>query len=98
MFHDLLEAAQSNALFASFETIQRRGWEAQPLGKLRESQITPTCAEKFPELTFERGRHAGSLAGGSFRMWNICRLCALQSQRFLKPSAPRSIRLQNRLS
>jgi len=34
--HDLLETAQGDALFASFETIER-GWrEAEPFGKLCE--------------------------------------------------------------
>lgn len=70
-FHDLLESAQRDALFAAFQTIERGRGQAKSLGKLGVREFAAPLAQELSELAFERHRHAGSLADELFRMWNI---------------------------
>jgi hypothetical protein len=66
-----LETAKGDALIAILEAMQRGRWQTEPPRKLRIRHFTPSFAQKFPKLAFERAAHIASLPERSFRMWNI---------------------------
>ena len=70
--HDLLKIAQRDALTALFQTMKRRGRQADLSGELSIGLVAAFLAEKTAELFFERVAHPVMLAKGLFRLWNNC--------------------------
>ena len=60
--HDLLQAAEGDALRALFEAVQGRGREAELFGKLGEGHLPAPGAEEFAELRFQWGGHGAEAA------------------------------------
>ena len=68
--HDLLEAAQRNALLALLQTMKRRGGKSELFGKLGKSHVTALPAKKRSKLFFQSVTHPAMLADISFRLRN----------------------------
>lgn len=60
--HDLLQAAEGDALGALFEAVEGRGREAELAGKLGVGHLAAAGAEEFSELSFQFGWHAAQAA------------------------------------
>ena len=70
--HDLLEAAERDALLALFQTMNRRGRQSEFFGKLGKRHIAAFFAEKRRELFFQSVTHPVMLANYLFRLRNNC--------------------------
>ena len=68
--HDLLKVSQRDALLALFQTMERRGRQADFPGEFGKSQAAAFPAKEGAELFFERVTHRGILANRSFHLWN----------------------------
>jgi hypothetical protein len=68
--HDLLEAAQRNALLALLQTMNRRGGQSELFGKLGKSHVTAFLAKKRSKLFFQSVAHPAMLANNLFRLRN----------------------------
>ena len=68
--HDLLKAAQCNALLALLQAMERRGGEPELFGELGKSHITAFLAKKRSELLFQSVAHPAMLANNLFRLRN----------------------------
>jgi hypothetical protein len=68
--HDLLKAAQRNALLALLQTMKRRGGKTELFRKLGKSHITAFLAKKRSELFFQSVTHPAMLANNPFRLRN----------------------------
>ena len=70
--HDLLEAAQRNALLALLQPVQRRGGQTELFGKLGKRHVAALLAQKRRELFFQSVTHPAMLANNLFRLRNKC--------------------------
>jgi hypothetical protein len=72
--HDLLKAAQRDALLALLQAMKRRGGQPELFGKLGKSHIAAFLAEKRSKLSFQSVAHPAMLANNLFRLRNKLRL------------------------
>jgi len=68
--HDLLKAAQRDALLALLQTMKCRGGQSEFFGKLCKSHAATFLAKKRSELFFQSVTHPAMLAKNLFRLRN----------------------------
>ena len=68
--HDLLKAAQRNALLALLQTMKRGSGQPELFGKLGKSHLAAFLAQKRRELFFQSVTHPAMLANNLFRLRN----------------------------